>query len=60
MLQSQSDPYVRVQVNNVTKGRTEVINNSTKDPSLDVFCLLIGLVDLNPVWDQIVYIPGKS
>jgi hypothetical protein len=23
----QSDPYVRVQVNNVTKGRTEVVNN---------------------------------
>jgi hypothetical protein len=24
----QSDPYVRVQVNNVIKGRTEVVNNS--------------------------------
>lgn len=24
----QSDPYVRVLVNNVIKGRTEVINNS--------------------------------
>lgn len=24
----QSDPYVRVQVNNVTLGRTEVVNNS--------------------------------
>ncbi len=24
----QSDPYVRVQINNVTQGRTEVVNNS--------------------------------
>jgi hypothetical protein len=24
----QSDPYVRVQLNNVTQGRTEVVNNS--------------------------------
>ena len=41
-LGGKSDPYVRVQVNNVTKGRTEVINNN-----------------LNPVWDQIIYIPGE-
>ena len=24
----QSDPYVRVQINNITQGRTEVVNNS--------------------------------
>ncbi|KAJ7462762.1 C2 domain-containing protein [Mycena galericulata] len=42
-LGGKSDPYVRVQVNNVTKGRTEVINNN-----------------LNPVWDQIIYIPVHS
>ncbi|KAK0198528.1 C2 domain-containing protein [Armillaria mellea] len=38
-LGGKSDPYTRVQVNNVTMGRTEVVNNN-----------------LNPVWDQIVYI----
>jgi Ca2+-dependent lipid-binding protein len=27
-LGGKSDPYVRVQVNNITKARTEVINNS--------------------------------
>ncbi|THV06045.1 tricalbin [Dendrothele bispora CBS 962.96] len=42
-LGGKSDPYVRVQINNVTKGRTEVVNNN-----------------LNPVWDQIVYIPVHS
>lgn len=42
-LGGKSDPYVRVQVNNVTKGRTEVINNN-----------------LNPIWDQLVYIPIHS
>ncbi|KAF9270554.1 tricalbin [Marasmius fiardii PR-910] len=42
-LGGKSDPYVRVQVNNVTKGRTEVINNN-----------------LNPVWDQIIYVPVHS
>ncbi|RXW22896.1 hypothetical protein EST38_g2942 [Candolleomyces aberdarensis] len=42
-LGGKSDPYVRVQVRNVTKGRTEVINNN-----------------LNPVWDQIIYIPVHS
>ncbi|KAF9026598.1 C2 domain-containing protein [Rhodocollybia butyracea] len=42
-LGGKSDPYVRVQVNNVTKGRTEVMNNN-----------------LNPVWDQILYIPVHS
>ncbi|KAG5654026.1 hypothetical protein H0H81_008041 [Sphagnurus paluster] len=42
-LGGKSDPYVRVLVNNVTKARTEVINNN-----------------LNPVWDQIVYIPVHS
>lgn len=39
----KSDPYVRVLVNNVTLGRTEVINNN-----------------LNPEWDQIIYIPVHS
>ncbi|KII93708.1 hypothetical protein PLICRDRAFT_131763 [Plicaturopsis crispa FD-325 SS-3] len=38
-LGGKSDPYVRVQVNNVTEGRTEVVNNN-----------------LNPVWDQIIYV----
>ncbi|CAA7258740.1 unnamed protein product [Cyclocybe aegerita] len=42
-LGGKSDPYVRVQVQNVTKARTEVINNN-----------------LNPVWDQIIYIPVHS
>ncbi|EDR16040.1 uncharacterized protein LACBIDRAFT_227976 [Laccaria bicolor S238N-H82] len=42
-LGGKSDPYVRVQVQNTTKGRTEVINNN-----------------LNPVWDQIIYIPVYS
>ncbi|TFK76782.1 tricalbin [Pluteus cervinus] len=42
-LGGKSDPYIRVQINNVTQGRTEVINNN-----------------LNPVWDQIVYIPVHS
>ncbi|KAF9458350.1 C2 domain-containing protein [Collybia nuda] len=42
-LGGKSDPYMRVQVNNVTKGRTEVVNNN-----------------LNPVWDQIVYVPVHS
>ncbi|KAH7883879.1 C2 domain-containing protein [Phlebopus sp. FC_14] len=42
-LGGKSDPYVRVQVNNVTQGRTEVVNNN-----------------LNPVWDQIIYIPVHS
>jgi Ca2+-dependent lipid-binding protein len=39
-LGGKSDPYVRVQVSNETRGRTEVINNN-----------------LNPEWDQILYIP---
>jgi Ca2+-dependent lipid-binding protein len=42
-LGGKSDPYVRVQVQNTTKGRTEVVNNN-----------------LNPVWDQIIYIPVSS
>ncbi|KDR84854.1 hypothetical protein GALMADRAFT_107257 [Galerina marginata CBS 339.88] len=42
-LGGKSDPYLRVQVQNVTKGRTEVINNN-----------------LNPVWDQIIYVPVHS
>ncbi|KAJ7071483.1 C2 domain-containing protein [Mycena amicta] len=42
-LGGKSDPYMRVQVNDVTKGRTEVINNN-----------------LNPVWDEIIYIPVHS
>ncbi|TFK57601.1 tricalbin [Heliocybe sulcata] len=42
-LGGKSDPYVRVQINNVTQGRTEVVNNN-----------------LNPVWDQIIYIPVHS
>ncbi|KAF9229629.1 tricalbin [Gyrodon lividus] len=42
-LGGKSDPYVRVLVNNVVQGRTEVINNN-----------------LNPVWDQIIYIPVHS
>ncbi|KAF5313977.1 hypothetical protein D9611_006774 [Ephemerocybe angulata] len=42
-LGGKSDPYIRVQARNVTKGRTEVINNN-----------------LNPTWDEIVYIPVHS
>ncbi|KAK2462016.1 hypothetical protein APHAL10511_006479 [Amanita phalloides] len=42
-LGGKSDPYVRVLVNGVVRGRTEVINNN-----------------LNPVWDQIIYIPVHS
>ncbi|KAI5124397.1 hypothetical protein M0805_008282 [Coniferiporia weirii] len=42
-LGGKSDPYVRVLVNNVTMGRTEVVNNN-----------------LNPEWDQIIYIPVHS
>ncbi|KAG0700683.1 C2 domain-containing protein [Suillus ampliporus] len=42
-LGGKSDPYVRVLVNNITLGRTEVINNN-----------------LNPEWDQIIYIPVHS
>ncbi|KDQ54885.1 hypothetical protein JAAARDRAFT_37997 [Jaapia argillacea MUCL 33604] len=42
-LGGKSDPYVRVQLNNVTLARTEVINNN-----------------LNPVWDQIIYVPVHS
>lgn len=42
-LGGKSDPYVRVQVHNVTRGRTDVVNNN-----------------LNPEWDQIVYIPVHS
>ncbi|KAG2156538.1 C2 domain-containing protein [Suillus bovinus] len=42
-LGGKSDPYVRILVNGVTLGRTEVINNN-----------------LNPEWDQIIYIPVHS
>ncbi|OCH88587.1 tricalbin [Obba rivulosa] len=42
-LGGKSDPYVRVQINNITHGRTEVVNNN-----------------LNPQWDQILYIPVHS
>ncbi|KAM5532785.1 hypothetical protein V8D89_013582 [Ganoderma adspersum] len=42
-LGGKSDPYVRVQINNTTQGRTEVVNNN-----------------LNPEWDQIIYIPVHS
>ncbi|KAH9949508.1 tricalbin [Amylocystis lapponica] len=42
-LGGKSDPYTRVQINNVTLGRTEVVNNN-----------------LNPQWDQIIYIPVHS
>ncbi|KAJ8517020.1 hypothetical protein ONZ45_g5719 [Pleurotus djamor] len=42
-LGGKSDPYTRVLVKNVIKGRTEVINNN-----------------LNPVWEQFVYIPVHS
>ncbi|KAH6906705.1 transmembrane protein [Coprinopsis sp. MPI-PUGE-AT-0042] len=42
-LGSKSDPYVRVQIRNETKGKTERVNN-----------------DLNPVWDEILYVPVHS
>ncbi|KAI0757330.1 tricalbin [Daedaleopsis nitida] len=42
-LGGKSDPYVRVMVNGVVQGRTEVVNNN-----------------LNPEWDQIIYIPVHS
>jgi len=44
-LGGKSDPYVRVQARNVTKGRTEVINNSTL--SSDFFpCFPVLIVNL--------------
>ncbi|KAI0080049.1 tricalbin [Panus rudis PR-1116 ss-1] len=42
-LGGKSDPYVRVLINNIVAGRTEVVNNN-----------------LNPEWDQIIYIPGHT
>lgn len=59
-LGGKSDPYVRVQVRNVTKGRTEVINNSRSIVSFYRSGANSSFTDLNPVWDQIIYIPGKS
>ncbi|EED81501.1 predicted protein [Postia placenta Mad-698-R] len=60
-LGGKSDPYVRVQINNITQGRTEVINNSK------CFLLTASVLtsdalcpDLNPEWDQIIYIPVHS
>lgn len=46
-----------MQVNNSTKGRTEVINNS-EPPCVSVIVTLTVSLDLNPVWEQFVYIPG--
>jgi len=39
-LGGKSDPYVRVQIRNETKGKTSVVSN-----------------DLNPVWDEVIYVP---
>ncbi|KAH9948433.1 C2 domain-containing protein [Amylocystis lapponica] len=50
-LGGKSDPYTRVQINNVTLGRTEVVNNSKLPSSVRY---------LNPQWDQIIYIPVHS
>lgn len=60
-LGGKSDPYVRVQVQNVTKARTEVINNSSSYVSAShLYPNHIKFSpDLNPIWDQIMYIPGK-
>ena len=55
----QSDPYVRVQINNITQGRTEVVNNSELFNSACGFGYWNMETDLNPEWDQIIYIPGE-
>jgi hypothetical protein len=49
---------MRVQVNNVTKGRTEVVNNSQTYFYSFYFSYSRNFADLNPVWDQIIYVPG--
>lgn len=49
---------MRVQVANVTKARTEVVNNSALLTHAR-YPLTYVILDLNPVWDQIVYIPGN-
>ena len=51
----KSDPYVRVLVNGVVVGRTEVVNN--KCVHLSLVRTVISLdASLNPDWDEILYI----
>jgi Ca2+-dependent lipid-binding protein len=57
-LGGKSDPYMRVQINNVTKGRTDVINNSMWSIVILSYQSDACTADLNPEWDQILYIPG--
>ena len=47
-------------VNNTTQARTEVVNNSTLTVSYLSGLLAYLSVDLNPVWDQIIYTPVHS
>ncbi|KAG6910551.1 hypothetical protein DXG01_009501 [Tephrocybe rancida] len=58
-LGGKSDPYVKVLVNNELKARTEVVNNSMAPLPASGMPLTTS-VDLNPVWNQIVYIPVHS
>lgn len=45
-------------VNGVVRGRTEVINNGGLFTSFSANSSH-NVIDLNPVWDEIIYIPGK-
>jgi hypothetical protein len=47
-------------VNNITQARTEVVNNSTLTVVACLELLAYFSVDLNPVWDQIIYSPVHS
>lgn len=57
---TQSDPYVRVLVNNIVQARTEVVNNSMFDSQEPVDENAYLLTDLNPHWDEIIYTPVHS
>ena len=46
---SQSDPYVRVLINDVVEARTEVINNGRSNLLLEGFNILIRLLRPEPL-----------